>query len=146
MRTVRCSSRLPGGGGCLPGVSAWGGLPSGVSAGGGGGVCQGGWVVSARGEWGGVCPGGVSQHALGRGGCLPQCMLAYTPLSLDRNLDTRLWKHYLSATQLHFITFILPPCPVLRFLTKSWKSWTCCRNCACKLRWSEAIFNDTTMN
>ena len=39
--------------------------------------------VSAQG-WGGEC---VSQHAMGQ-----------TPHLVDRILDTRLWKHYLSAT------------------------------------------------
>ena len=33
-----------------------------------------------------------------QGGCLLQCMLGYTPPPVDRILDTRLSKHYLSAT------------------------------------------------
>ena len=43
---------------------------------------------------GGVCPGGLSAQ----GGCLPQCMLGHTSPPVDRILDTRLWKYYLSAT------------------------------------------------
>ena len=55
--------------------------------------------VSARGG------GGVSQHALGRG-CLPKCMLGYTHPTVDRSLDTRFWKHYLSATMLQMVIIV----------------------------------------
>ena len=37
-----------------------------------------------------------------RDGCLSECMLGYTP-PVDRILDTRLWKHYLSATTLRVV-------------------------------------------
>ena len=74
MRTVHCSGCLLGNV-CLGGVCLGEGgcLPRGVS--GLGGVCLG--VVCPG---GGVCPGG------------------YTPPPVERILDTRLWKHYLSAT------------------------------------------------
>ena len=68
MRTVRCSGCL---GGCLP--------KKGICL--GGGVCLEG-VVSVR---GGVCLGG----GVCPGGCTPP---------MDRFLDTRLGKHFLSAT------------------------------------------------
>ena len=70
MRTVRCSGRQ--GCVCIPACTVQGG------------VCPG--CVSDK---GGVL-GGVSHHALGQGGV--------TPPPVDRILDTRLWKHYLSAT------------------------------------------------
>ena len=76
MRTVRCSSRLPGGvsaGGCLPGACLPGGVCQGVSAKGMSaqvGVCPGGLPkgVSTRGD---VCPGGVCSRGCLPGGCLP---------------------------------------------------------------------------
>ena len=56
---------------------------------------------------GGVCPGVcVSQHALGRG-CLPQACWDTPPK--DRILDTRLWKHYLSATTLRMVKILCVP-------------------------------------
>ena len=82
MRNVRCSSRLPGGG-----VSAY---PGGVCLPGGvwlpGDVCLGGRgrCLPRRVS---ICLGGV---------CLPRGV--YTSLFVDRILDTRLWKYYLSAT------------------------------------------------
>ena len=71
MLTVRCSS-------CL---LVRGYLPRGI-------VCPG---VSAQGVGGWCLPGG-------EGGCwcIPACTEADPPV--DRILDTRLWKHYLSAT------------------------------------------------
>ena len=48
--------------------------------------------------------GGVSQHALGRGvsawgvSAPVHAGIHTPPPSVDRILDTRLWKHYLSAT------------------------------------------------
>ena len=89
MRTVRCSGRRGRGGGlprgyvCLgEGVSVQGEgcLPRGRGVCPGEGVSAQGGVMSAQ---GGVCPRWcVSQHALGRGRCVPQCMLGYTPPSL----------------------------------------------------------------
>ena len=110
MRTVRCSSRLLGGG-----VSAW--LVSAQ-----GGVCLGGVCL------GGVCPGGLPG-----GMCIPVCTEANNP-PVDRILDTRFWKHYLAATLLRTVpissktTFILGPirsefssCRLLkRFYKFSW--------------------------
>ena len=94
MRTVCCSGcRWRGGipactgqGGAYPSMHWTGGyLPR-------EGVCPG---VSAQGS---CLPRGVSAQGClpRRGGCLPRCMLGYTPT--DRILDTRLQKHYLSAT------------------------------------------------
>ena len=81
MRTVRCSGRCSGpGGACTDGVSSRGS------------ICLGGEGVSAR----------VSAW---RGCSLPQCKLGYTP-PVDRILDARLWKHYLSATSLRKVTRI----------------------------------------
>ena len=57
----------------------------------GGCVC---WGVSAQ---GGVCQGGVCQM-VSAWGCLPQCMLGYTPLPVNRMTDRQVYKHYLSAT------------------------------------------------
>ena len=90
MRTVRCSGHRLGG--CLPGRCLSGGVYP-------GGVCLGmsPQGVSAQGvsAWGclprwGVCPGtwlprgclleGSIAACTGQGGCLPQCMLGYTPL------------------------------------------------------------------
>ena len=93
MRTVRCSSHLPGG--CLP---------RGVCQGGvcltGGGVCPEGCLSRGCLPGGCVWSGGVSARRGGvwrtRGnGCLPR---GCTPPPVDRILDTHLWKHYLSAT------------------------------------------------
>ena len=81
---------LPGPGGCLPGP----------------GVCSGGVCL----VWGGVClvwgvsawSGGVSAWS---GGCIPACTEADTlPPSVDRILDTRLWKYYLGPTSLRPVT------------------------------------------
>ena len=72
---------------------------------------------------GGVCPRGClpgglypSIHWVGRGwvypsmhwpgGCLLQCKLGYTPTPMDRVLDTRLWKHYLSTTTLQMVQIV----------------------------------------
>ena len=49
--------------------------------------------------------GGVSEHALG-GGCLPSaCWDTPPPHTVERILDTRLWKHYLSAITLLTVKF-----------------------------------------
>ena len=113
MRTVRCSSRLPRGGGVCQGCLPEGGLPRGVSAVGGGGVCQGGWVVSARGGWGGVCPGGVSQHALGRGGVCPSACW-HTPPSLWTEFLTHACEN-ITFPQLNFTLSHLYYLPALFF-------------------------------
>ena len=94
IRTVRCSSHLgrrgglPRGSVCLGGVC----LP-------GGGVCLGRGVFQGGSAWGclsgGVCPGSVCLSEGAEGGSA--CQMGVTP-PLDRILDTRLWKHYLSAT------------------------------------------------
>ena len=55
--------------------------------------------VYPRGE--GVYP---SMHWAG--GCLPKCMLGYTHPTVDRSLDTRFWKHYLSATMLQMVIIV----------------------------------------
>ena len=53
---------------------------------------------------GGVCSGVcVSQHALGRWGCLPQL----PPPPVDRILNTHLWKHHLSATMLRTVITVV---------------------------------------
>ena len=71
MRTVRCSSRLPGG--VYPwGVFAWGVSNRGVLPGGG---------LPVGGLPGGVCTG--------RGVC-------QTPSPVNRMTDRRLWKYYLA--------------------------------------------------
>ena len=57
-------------------------------------------------QWEGVCLLGVCLPAVGiwSGGCLPAqggvcaCQGVYTSSPVDRIRDTRLWKHYLSAT------------------------------------------------
>ena len=69
MRTVCCSGHL--------GVEGMGCLPGGCLL---GSVCPGSVCPAAKGQ--GICPAAW--------GC--------TPLPVDRLLDTRLWKHYLSAT------------------------------------------------
>ena len=77
-RTVRCSCRQ-GEGGVSRRVC--------VSR---GGMC--------RGE-GGVCLGVSRVCVRVQGVCVHVCVQGvYTPSSVDRILDTRLWKHYLSAT------------------------------------------------
>ena len=112
--------------GCVPSaaVAAGGCLPRGVSA---RGVCPVGCVPTGVFAQGGCIPactmqgvcipactgqGCVSQHVLA-GRCLLQCMLGYIPL--DRILDTRLWKHYLSRTVRNRKTWI-------RFAKKCWHS------------------------
>ena len=81
---------LPGKGVCLGGVYLGGCLPRGVSA------------------WRDVCPGGVCLGEVSAWGCLPGglprgCLpvfpgRVYTSSSVDKIVDTRLWKHYLSTT------------------------------------------------
>ena len=84
MRTVRGSSRLLGG--VCPEMSAWEVSAGGCLPRGEGGVYPGVRGVSV---WGGCLPGGV---------CIPACTEADNPSPVDRILDTRLWKYYLSAT------------------------------------------------
>ena len=115
MRTVRCSSRLPGGGVCLPGVSAWGGSAQGSVCwwrgwclpGGMGGVCQGGmgWFL----------PRGCIPACTGQGGCLPQCMLAYTPPLFGQNSWHTLVKTspFRNSTSLYHIYITSLPCSSL---------------------------------
>ena len=87
MRTVHCSGW---------GVSAQGCLL--------GGVCPAGcvcWGVSVQGC---VCPGVSGQGGFCPGGCLPQCVLGYTP-PCEQN-HRRLLKHNLAATTLRTVTII----------------------------------------
>ena len=91
MRTVRCSSRRMGG---LPaqGVSAQGG------------VCPEGCVYpSMHWEWGVSAPVYAGIHHL----------------PVDRILDTRLWKHYLSVTTLRTvkITPVLKNLKIIKYIT-----------------------------
>ena len=116
MRPIRCSGCLMGGiclGGVCPGVCLPRnrGLPrEGVCP--EGSVCRGGVPVCLS-AWGGGLPRGVSawgmsaQGVSAQGGCLPVGAVClggvcqggvYLPHSVDRILDTRLWKHYLFAT------------------------------------------------
>ena len=79
-----------GGGGVWPEGDVWPGeggvcLPRGASD-------QGGMSAQGVSAQGDVCPGG----------CLPQCMLRYTP-PVDRILNIHFWKHYLSATTLQTV-------------------------------------------
>ena len=107
---------LPGG--VCPGVSAWGCLRGGVSAGGvfpgegvcpprGGGVSAQGRGVFVQGEmsaWGMSAQGGLS--ALGGvcpgGGVFP----------LNRMTDRQVLKHYLAATSLWTVTIIFIHCQI----------------------------------
>ena len=100
MRTVCCSSHLLGGGvcpwGCLP--TTGGCLPAtgeclparGVSASQGVSACPGEGCLPRRVS---ACHGDVCLPV----GCLPARGMFGRP-PLDRILDTRLWKHYLSST------------------------------------------------
>ena len=78
--------------GCLPGRDVWPGgcLPMGVSA---SVYTDAGIHTPLPGRHSpGVWPGGM---------CIPACTEAHPPV--DRILDTRLWKHYLSATTLRTV-------------------------------------------
>ena len=116
MRTIRSSGCWWGGGGvCIPACL----LGSGVCI----PACTGQGVLSqhvlGRGcripkctGHGGCLPRGVSAQGVSArggmsacgGGCLPQCMLGYTPLCGQN--DRRLWKYYLAATTLRTVNIM----------------------------------------
>ena len=78
------------GGVCLGGCQPWGVCPEGLSA-------QKGCLPMG-------CAKGVYPSMHWTGGCLPQCMLGWTPPPLWTEF---LWKHYLSVTTLRTVTMDL---------------------------------------
>ena len=174
IRTIRCSGH--GGRVSAQGVSAQGGclhrgcLPGGVCH---GGVCPGvsAREVSARGYLAGgvypgsVCPAGsVSQYTLGRrGGVCP--VHAWIHLPVDRILDIRLWKHYLSTTTLRTVKIVVSTFysrfigPIRQHLLPNWfarwTSWSdqvkfgtlepgMCRAGSCRRLWTRPTNLDVT--
>ena len=61
-----------------------------------------GCVPAARRPYGAVCSGGRGEGSAPGVGCIPACTEADTlpPPTVDRILDTRLWKYYLGPTSL----------------------------------------------